>query len=156
MKTTLLLAVLLLTVGCSSNSVIGSHMASIKRNMRNNQANTAYLDSIGHHAEEGTLIGTWTWQSPIKAVFDLPLQELSLSLFEDGTYTQRHLGRSMQNTIVGVTVEEGSWTREAPGIIALTPNKPDPRKQITARTINLSEWTNAFVEANQRLYQPEE
>lgn len=155
MKAMLLLTVLLLTVGCSSNSVIGSHLASIKRNMRNNHANEAYRDTIGDHAEDGTLIGTWTWQSPYKAVFDLPLEELSLSLFEDGIYTQRRIGRSIQNTMVAVTVEVGAWRREAPGMIALTPNKPDPRKQITARTINLSEWTNTFVEADRAIHADE-
>ncbi|MEM9348188.1 MAG: hypothetical protein AAGB26_16390 [Planctomycetota bacterium] len=123
--------------------------------IRSNQALADYRDAVGDHAEDGTLIGTWTWESPTKAVFDLPLHEDSLSLFNDGTYIKRRIGRSMQNTVVGITVEEGSWTLEAPGMVALSPDKPDPRRQIAGRTIDLSEWANTFVEADRAIHAEE-
>ncbi|MEM6505422.1 MAG: hypothetical protein AAF711_08135 [Planctomycetota bacterium] len=155
MKVVLVIICLLCTAGCSSNTVLGSHVSSISRGIRNAQANDTYREAIGDHAEYGRLLGTWTWESPTKAVFDLPLHEDSLSLFDDGTYIKRRIGRSMQNTMVGITVEEGSWTREAPGMVALSPDKPDPRRQIAARTIDLNAWTNTFVEADRAIHAEE-
>ncbi|MBX2852358.1 MAG: hypothetical protein KTR15_11500 [Phycisphaeraceae bacterium] len=155
MKYALLIAALLLIVGCASNTVLGSKLHVLRMGIRSNAAHETYRDAIGDHAEDDTLVGTWTWLSPERAVFDLPLQELSLSLFEEGTYMQRRLGRSTQNTFFGIRVEEGTWEREAPGRIALSPNEPKPTYGIVARTIDLDEWTNVFVESQQSLHENE-
>jgi hypothetical protein len=152
MRFAALLLVVVSITGCGFVGLARDRLTVKRWHDENKQNDSKYRQMLGEHAEERTLLGTWTITTTSSTKFEYkPLTELSL--FSDGTYAMRRESMGTQIHFVAIRVQEGSWVNVAPGIIEITPSEPKSITEREAQAVDLTEWTNVFVQANNQIHE---
>ena len=145
----LLVAAVSSQVGCGW---VAMGYAGWKREIRNDRAQRTYSKSVASHAGDNKLVGTWTRQEEIplgKKIFNKRDESHTLTLFNDTTYIYRLETR--EPYAHHISASKGKWIKDKPGVLLLTPEHAETGDE--PLTINLDDWTNPFVQANDYLHQ---